>query len=306
MVTRVMLIAISTIFTAAQLQSQERFSFFHASTPEMAERMLKMAQLSDEDVVMDLGSGNGLIPLTAARMNRRVRGRGVDIDPKLVDEANQQARREGLIDRVQFEHRNAFDVDFRDVTVVTMWLYPDLMRLLRPIILARARPGTRVVTSTWDLGTWPADQVDNDGTAIYMWIVPARVAGGWHWNLKAGGRDIRYASFVEQRFQVLEGVARAGDRREILEGITLRGADISFTLNVTLDGLGLTRHEFSGTVDGDDIVGTVKLTPAGGSSETLPWRAARVDRSDYFAPTGTTTFQPAAETVLSVPALQTR
>ncbi len=89
------------------------------------------------------------------------------------DEANQLARGEGLAGRVQFEHRNAFDVDLRDVTVVTMWLYPDLMRLLRPIILERARPGTRVVTSTWDLATWPADQVDNDGTAIYMWIVPA-------------------------------------------------------------------------------------------------------------------------------------
>ena len=305
MVARVMLIAMSMVFTAAQSQSQERFSFFHASTPEMAERMLRMAQLGDDDVVMDLGSGNGLIPLTAARMNPRARGRGVDIDPKLVEEANQLARREGVADRVHFEHRNAFDVDLDDVTVVTMWVFPELMRLLRPIILERARPGTRVVTSTWDLGTWPADQVDNEGTAIYMWVVPARVAGGWHWTLKAGGRDVRYASFIEQRFQALEGVARAGDRREVLEGITLRGAEISFTFNITLDGLGLTQHEFNGTVNGDEIAGTVKLTPASGSSETLPWRAHRVDRSDYFAPTGTTMFQP-AEPVLSIPILQAR
>ena len=301
MVARVMLVTISMVFAAAQLQSQERFSFFHASTPEMAERMLKLAQIGDNDVVMDLGSGNGLIPLTAARMNPRVQGRGVDIDPKLVDESNQQARREGVADRVHFEHRNAFDADLRDVTVITMWVFPELMRLLRPVILERARPGTRVVASSWDLGSWPADQVDNDGTAIYMWIVPARIAGGWHWNLKAGGRDVRYASFSEQRFPVVEGVARAGDRREILEGMKLRGADIDFTLKITLDGLGLTQHEFSGTVKGDEIVGTVKLMPTNGSPETLAWRASRVERSDYFAPTGTTTFQPGPEPLFSVP-----
>ena len=301
MVARVMVITIAMSLVATPLQTQERFSFFHASTPEMAERMLTLAQLRDDDVVMDLGSGTGLIPLTAARMNPRVKGRGVDIDPKLVDEANQLARREGLAGRVQFEHRNAFDVDLRDVTVVTMWVFPELMRLLRPVILERARPGTRVVTSSWDLGTWRADEVDHEGTAVYLWIVPARVAGGWHWNLKAGGRDVGYASVMEQHFQAVEGVARAGDRREILQGMTLRGADIRFTLSITIDGLGLTQHEFSGTVNGDEIVGTVKLTPANGPSETLPWRASRVERSDYFAPTGPTAVQPGPESLFSVP-----
>ena len=301
MIRRVILIALLMLLAATQLQTQERFSFFHASTPEMAERMLTLAELRDDDVVMDLGSGNGLIPLTAARMNPRIQGRGVDIDPKLVDQANQQAQREGLADRVRFEHRNAFDVDLRDVTVVTMWVFPDLMRLLRPIILERARPGTRVVTSSWDLGSWPADLVDHEGTAVYLWIVPAKVAGGWHWSLKAGGRDVRYASYMEQRFQVVEGVVRAGDRREILQGFTLRGADIRFTVSITLEGLGLTQHEFSGKVNGDEIVGTVKLMPATGSPETLAWRASRVERSDYFAPTGTATFQPDADSVFSIP-----
>ena len=295
MVGRAALIAILTVFTAVQAQSQERFSFFQASTPEMVERLLMMAQLRDDDVVMDLGSGNGLIPLTAARMNRRLRGRGVDIDPKLVEESNQLARSEGLADRVHFEHRNAFDVDLRNVTVVTMWLYPELMRLLRPVILDRARPGTRVLTSTWDLGSWPADQVDTEGTSIYMWIVPARVAGGWHWELKVGNRRIPYASSLHQQFQMVEGVARAGHRREVLEAMTLRGTDISFTLAITLDGLGLTQHEFRGTVNGDAIVGTVKVTPAGKPTETLQWRARRVDRSDYFAPTGTAMFEPAVQ-----------
>ena len=297
MFTRVVLVTMLAVLTVPT-RTQERFSFFHASSQESVERMLTLAHLRDDDVVVDLGSGNGLIPLTAARMNPRLRGRGVEIDPNLVEQSNQRARSEGLADRVRFEHRNAFDVDLRDATVVTMWVFPELMRLLRPIILERAAPGTRVLTSTWDLGTWQADevdQVDADGTAIYMWIVPARVGGAWEWELSVASRRFRYSSFVEQHFQKVEGVARTGDRREVLEGMTLRGADITFTLNITLDQSGLTRHEFSGKVEKDQIVGTVKVTPAGQSPLTLPWRARRSERSDYFARTGTAMFQQQPE-----------
>ena len=160
MFTRVVLVTMLAVLTEVPTRSQERFSFFAASSPESVERMLTLARLRDDDVVVDLGSGNGLIPLTAARMNPRLRGRGVEINSNLVEESNQRARSEGVADRVRFEHRNAFDVDLRDATVVTMWLFPELMRLLRPIILERAAPGTRVLTSTWDLGTWQADEVD--------------------------------------------------------------------------------------------------------------------------------------------------
>jgi hypothetical protein len=294
MFTRVVLVTMLAVLTVVPTRSQERFSFFHASSPESVERMLTLARLRDDDVVVDLGSGNGLRPLTAAHMNSRLRGRGVEIDSNLVDQSNQRARSEGLADRVRFEHRNAFDVDLRDATVVTMWLYPELMRLLRPIILERAAPGTRVLTSTWDLGSWPADEVsqaDLVGTPIYMWIVPARVAGAWDWELSVAGKQFRYSSFVEQHFQKVEGVARAGDRREVLDGMSLRGADIAFALNITLDDLGLTRHEFSGKVEGDQIVGTVSITPAGQSPLTMPWRARRAERSDYFTRTGTAMFQ---------------
>jgi hypothetical protein len=294
MPTRLTLVMLLTVLAAGPAQSQERFSFFQASTPESVEKMLKMAGLRDDDVVVDLGSGNGLIPLTAARMNPRLKGLGVDINPRLVEESNQAARTQGVADRVRFEHQNAFDVDLRDATVVTMWLFPELMRLLRPVILERARPGTRVLTSTWDLGSWPADEIDKEGTSIYLWIVPAKVAGGWHWTLDVGGRRVNYAALLEQRFQTVEGVARAGDRREVLETTALRGGDLKFTLAITLDGLGLTRHEFTGKVEGDQVIGTVTLTPAEAPPLTLPWRASRVERSDYFAPTGTAMFKEPA------------
>jgi hypothetical protein len=296
MFLRVTLATFLAVLTAVPTESQERFSFFQASTPESVERMLTLAGLRDDDVVVDLGSGNGLIPLMAARMNPRLRGHGVDINPKLVEQSNAQARSEGVADRVRFEHRNAFDVDLREATVVTMWLFPELMRLLRPVILERARPGTRVLTSTWDLGSWQADESNTEGTPIYMWIVPARVGGGWDWDLNVAGRRFRYASVMEQHFQTVEGMVRAGDRREVLDQLTLRGDEMTFTLNITLDRLGLTRHEFSGKVDGNEIVGTVKVTPAEQAAQTLPWRARRTERSRYFAPTGTAMFQPPGQT----------
>jgi hypothetical protein len=89
----------------------------------------------------------------------------------------------------------------------------------------------------------------------------------------------------------VEGAARVGDRREVLEAVNLRGVDIAFTLNITLDGLGLTRHDFVGKVEDKQIVGTVQITPANQPTTSQPWRARRAERSDYFAHTGTAMFQ---------------
>jgi precorrin-6B methylase 2 len=291
MFTRPTLLMICALLTAFPAHAQERFSLFVPSNPESVERMLTIARLQDNDMVVDLGSGNGLIPLTAAKMNPRLRGLGVDINAKLVEESNARAKTEGVADRVRFEHRNAFDADLREATVITMWLFPELMSLLRPIILERARPGTRVVTSTWSLGSWQPDEVLSDDQSIFLWIVPARVAGGWDWDLTVAGRRIRYGSHVDQQFQKLDGAARAGDRREVLTDMSLRGDEIKFSLNITLDGLGLTQHQFTGKVNGNQIVGTVTLRPPDQVAVTVPWRARKTERSRYFAPTGTAMFE---------------
>ena len=288
----VCVLAVVAFVSASLLHAQERFSFFQASTPESVERLLRLAELRDDDVVVDLGSGNGLIPLTAARMNAKLRGWGVDIDDKLVAESNQRAKEAGVADRVRFYRRNAFDVDLKDATVVTMWLFPEFMQLLRPVILERARPGTRILTSTWSLGNWEPDDVNEEGgQSVYKWIVPARVSGAWQWDLDVAGRRFRYSAVNEQQFQMVEGVVRAGDRREVLKDVKLRGEDVSFSLEITLDGLGLTRHEFTGKVRGDDIQGTVKMTPANQPTTTLPWQARRTERPYYFAPTGLEMFE---------------
>ena len=272
--------------------AQERFSIFVGSDPSNVERMLKLARLKDDDRVIDLGSGDGRIVIGAALMNPKLTGIGVDIDAKLVREATEAARKEGIDDRVQFLHQNAFDADLSTVTVTFMWLWPELQTMLRPKILREARPGTRVVTNVWDLGSWQPDDVDTNGPQISLWVVPARVEGNWTWELPVRGRNQAYAAVFEQRFQRVEGFARAGKRRALLREVRLRGDEISVALDMTLDGLGFARHEFTGKVDLDTIAGNVRISMRSEANKALeetfvlPWRARRSSAAEYFAPTG--------------------
>jgi len=288
-VSRLLLVLFCTLFSAAST-AQERFSPFVPSDQENVERMLKLAGLRDDDVVVDLGSGDGRIVMTAARLNPKLSGFGVDVDAKLVAEANEVAKKRGLADRVQFFHQNAYDADLGKATVIAMWLWPEFQRMLRPVILAKARPGTRIITNLWDLGEWwRPDAEDVEGPRVAMWVVPARVEGYWNWELEVQGRRASYAAIAEQRFQQVEGVARTGIRRELLHDVKLRGEDISFSLGITVDGVGFVRHVFRGKVRGDAIVGTATLSLPPNHEKTieLPWRATRSATSAYFDPTGT-------------------
>ena len=287
---RTLLAASMIVLCASAARAQERFSLFVPSAQPTVERLVKLARIQDNDVVVDLGSGDGRIVLTAARDNPKVRGWGVDINENLVRQSNEQAKKQGVSDRIQFFHRNVFDADIRDVTVINMWLFPELMRLLRPKILAEARPGTRVLTHLFDMGSWQADEWDKEaGSAVGLWIVPAKVEGYWSWQYTLNGIAFSHDAILEQRFQVAEGVTRAGNRRGLLQNVKLRGEDFSFSLEMTLDGVGLTRHDFAGKVNGDQIKGTVKIAMPDGKSVELPWIARRTVTTAYFRPTGVET-----------------
>ena len=280
------LLAAGTAFIAPA-HAQERFSIFVPTEQEDVSRMLRLAGLRDGDMVYDLGSGDGRIVFEAAKMNPNVRGRGIEIDAKLVQESRMAAEKSGLGARVQFLHQNAFDADITQADIIAMWLWPEVMRMLRPKILAEARPGTRIVTRIWDLGSWKPDATETDGTQLFMWVVPANVAGNWNWSLDIGQGKRDYAAVVEQHFQNVEGVVRSGTRRSILDGMKVSGDTISFSTLITLPGAGLTRHQFSGRVKGDTIEGTVQILhePYEVPFER-PWRAVRSPTSAYFAPTG--------------------
>src|SRR5918998_2133219 len=189
------LVTAATAWHGLVARAQERFSPFVGSNPENVRRMVELAAPRSGETVIDLGSGDGRIVFAALEGRAGVRGLGVDINPELVKNSNAEAKAKGLADRVRFMHQNAFDADLGKVDVIFMWLFPELMRLLRPKILAQARAGTRVVTATWDLGSWQPDAIDDQGgalPAIRKWIVPARVEGGWDWDLALGGRTHRF------------------------------------------------------------------------------------------------------------------
>jgi hypothetical protein len=282
-----LLVALFSLTVAAPGYAQERYSPFVPTEESDVTRMLKLADLRDGDVVFDLGSGDGRIVLEAARMKAGVRGRGIEMDEKLVNESRATAQASRLGDRVHFVHQNAFDADLKDATVITMWLWPEVMHMLRPKILAEAKPGTRVITRMWDLGTWPPDQSTTEGTTLYKWIVPARVGGYWSWNLMLGDRKVPYSAIFEQRFQTIEGVIRVANRRSLLNDVKLKGEDISFSLLISIEGAKLMRHQFTGKVRGEAIEGTVTvLQEPYEQSVQMPWRAQRGATSAYFAPTG--------------------
>jgi SAM-dependent methyltransferase len=277
-------------------QAQERFSPFVGSNPENVRRMVELAAPRSGETVIDLGSGDGRIVFAAVQDRPGVRGLGVDINAELVEKSNAAARARGLGDRVQFSHRNAFDADLGNVDVIFMWLFPELMRLLRPKILAQARPGTRVVAATWDLGGWEADAIDDAGgmmPAIRKWIVPARIEGAWEWEATLNDRTHRFSALFEQHMQKAEGVVRVGNRREVFQHTQLRGEQIHFSLRMTLPGLGYTNMVYSGSLRGDRIEGTLDAQIARpGDDEAIdevrvPWRARRTTQIGYFAPTGT-------------------
>jgi SAM-dependent methyltransferase len=144
-------------------------------TPQpVVRRMLRLAEVGPGDVVYDLGSGDGRIPITAAR-EFGARGVGIDIDPELIRRSEANARAAGVTDRVVFRNEDLFEAEFGDATVVTLFLYPDVNLRLRPLLLRELAPGTRVVSYWHDMGDWTPERSVRAGRArIYLWRIPAR------------------------------------------------------------------------------------------------------------------------------------
>jgi ribosomal protein L11 methylase PrmA len=166
--------------TRAQIARGERLPdvIFVPTPHEVVEDMLRLANVKKGDVLYDLGSGDGRIPVTAARLHG-VRGVGIDIDPERIREARDNARRNGVEHLVQFRQQDLFEADFREATVVTLYLLPDLNLKLQPRLLAELKPGTRIVSHQFDMGDWkPAKKLEVNGRTVYFWVVPERKKAG--------------------------------------------------------------------------------------------------------------------------------
>jgi SAM-dependent methyltransferase len=154
-------------------QEQKPRDVPYVPTPQpVVDKMLELAAVTKNDVVYDLGSGDGRIVITAAK-KYGVRGVGVDIDPERVKEANANAVLAGVADRVKFIEQDLFKTDLKEASVVTLYLLPEVNLRLRPKLWSELNPGTRVVSHACDMGDWePAQKVEVEGKTIYYWVIP--------------------------------------------------------------------------------------------------------------------------------------
>ncbi|GAA0735497.1 class I SAM-dependent methyltransferase [Sphingomonas japonica] len=170
-------IVAATLYDAPTAQSAQKTQpdvIYVPTPPQVVEAMLDVAGLKDGDILYDLGSGDGRIPIAAAR-RAKVRATGIDIDPERIAEANANAQAAGVTDEVTFKQADLFATDFSDATVVTLYLLPSLNEKLRPRLLAELKPGTRIVSHAFTMGDWkPEQELEIDGRRIYFWTVPAK------------------------------------------------------------------------------------------------------------------------------------
>jgi len=158
----------------AQVVSQTPDVIYVPTPQEVVDEMLKLGRVGKGDILYDLGSGDGRIPVTAAK-RFGIRAYGIDIDPQRIQEANENAKKNGVTSLVQFRQEDLFKSKFADATVVTLYLLPDLNVKLRPRLLAELKPGTRIVSHQFDMGTWKPDRkVELNGRTIYLWTIPQR------------------------------------------------------------------------------------------------------------------------------------
>lgn len=229
--------------------------------PEVVAQMLALANPTRDDVLYDLGSGDGRIVIEAAR-RFGTRGLGVDIDPVRVREATANARSRGVQERVRFRRQDLFATDLRPASIVTLYLLPNLNLELRPKLLEQLRPGTRIVSHAFHMGDWRPDTTVavrmNQGVGramVYAWTIPARVAGQWTLTTPEGRR---VSLQLRQQYQRFTGPGVSG---------RLVGDRIDITLTERVNGCPVTRR-LSGRVTGDRMSGTV----AGGGT----WSAVQV------------------------------
>lgn len=226
-------------------------------TPKsLVEKMLKMADVKPSDVVFDLGSGDGITVITAAKQFG-VHATGIEYNPDMVELAKRNAQREGVSDKAEFIRGDIFATDFSKATVVTMYLLPYLNIKLRPTILAM-KPGTRIVSHAFTMEDWAADQTDStEGRTAYMWIVPAKVEGKW--SLGSGSVEFK------QKFQDIHGTyTNAEGMTWRLTNTNLRGDQISFTAG---------NAAYTGRVSGPVMQGSMRPRP---DAQSTSWSASLV------------------------------
>lgn len=189
--------------------------------------MLKLAEVGEDDLLYDLGCGDGRIVVAAAK-DYGARAVGIDMNPHRLIEAREYAEWTGVGPQVAFIEDDLLCADFSKATVVTLYLLPTINMELRPRLLSELQPGTRIVSHAFDMGNWRADKhITVEGANLYLWIVPAAVAGTWQWRTRDGSQ---YRVELAQRFQQVQGRAWIDDKPALLQSAKLRGACLQLVI----------------------------------------------------------------------------
>ncbi|MCX7886260.1 MAG: class I SAM-dependent methyltransferase [Verrucomicrobiae bacterium] len=265
------------------LGGSSKFDPFAPTPQEVVSQMLRFAGVSTNDVVYDLGSGDGRIPIAAAK-EFGAHAVGIEILPDLVKKSREAAAAAGVADRVRFIQQDMFTADISPATVVTLYLYPRTALRLRPILLRQLRPGTRIVAYDYGIEQWPRDKEQpveppNEGT-IYLWVVPANVTGKWKVSAKSSWFTRRTLTLhLHQKFQSIHGTATLGRQTLPLTKTRLCGREISFTVERPITRSRLQTLRFTGHADGHRMYGKVELLTPGSDAipraTTLQWHAIR-------------------------------
>lgn len=269
-------LALSAAFcAAAPAHAQFPFDVPYVPTPQVVvDEMLRLANVGPGDFVIDLGSGDGRIPITAAR-KFSARALGVDLDSRLIVESEENARQAAVEDRVRFLQQDLFKTDISEATVITMYLLPAVNRRLRPQLLD-LKPGTRIVAHDFDLDDWKPDRTVTIRKNVFLWIVPAKVAGRWRMRLALPGGERAIELELRQRFQDIDGLARAeGQITAPLWEPRLTGDAISFVVVDAGDRDNEASLYFEGRVSGGVMEGEVRRG-VGVAQTRMKWRAVRL------------------------------
>lgn len=225
---------------------------------ELVNKMLNIAKVTPDDYVIDLGSGDGRTVITAAKIGAKATG--IEYNPDMVALSKENAKKEGVGDKAEFIQADLYETDLSKATVITMFLLPEINLKLRPRLLD-LKPGTRIVSNTFTMGEWEADQEVtteenwNSWNTAYLWIIPAKVGGKW----KLGNGELEFT----QEYQFVRGTLSSGGKSLSVTDGRLDGNSLTFTIG---------NEKYSGTVGDKLMKGTVTNASSGTMSD---WTASR-------------------------------